>query len=136
MCPRSRSPRRRFPGSSAPGSPAAGRAYFITNGEPLLLWNWINELLEALGEPPVTKQVSLPAATALGACCEAAWKLLPLPGEPPMTRFIASELAKDHWFDLTAARRDLGYAPRISMAEGTAQLVARLQRAAAAPLPP
>ena len=120
---------------SRAGSPAAGRAYFITNGEPLLLWKWINELLEALGEPPVTKHVSLPAATALGAFCEAAWTLLPLPGEPPMTRFIASELAKDHWFDLTAARRDLGYAPRISMAEGTAQLVARLKRSAAAPLP-
>ena len=50
--------------------------------------------------------------------------------EPPMTRFIAAELAKDHWFDLSAARRDLGYAPRVTMAAGTAELVAHLRGSA------
>ena len=109
------------------GNPA-GRAYFITNGEPVVLWDWINGLLTALGEPPVTRKVSLRTASTLGAVCEAAWRVLPLRGEPPMTRFIAAELAKDHWFDLSAARRDLGYVPRISMAAGTAELVAWYQR--------
>jgi nucleoside-diphosphate-sugar epimerase len=108
--------------------PAAGRAYFITNGEPVVLWDWINGLLTALGEPVVKKHVSLGAASAIGAVCEAAWRVFPLKGEPPMTRFIAAELAKDHWFSLDAARRDLGYTPRISMAEGTAELVAALRR--------
>ncbi|HEY8931707.1 MAG TPA: hypothetical protein VIM44_00170, partial [Rariglobus sp.] len=109
---------------------AAGRAYFITNGEPVVLWDWINGLLAALGEPPVTKHVSLGTASAVGAVCEAAWRVLLMKGEPPMTRFIAAELAKDHWFSIEAARRDLGYAPRIDMAAGTAELVAalRLQR--------
>ena len=102
---------------------AAGRAYFVTNGEPVLLWDWINELLNALGLPPVTRRVSLRTARTLGAVCEAVWRVLPVATEPPMTRFIAAELAKDHWFDITAARRDLGYAPRISMSEGTAELV-------------
>ena len=92
-----------------------------------MLWDWINGLLRALGEPPVTKKLSLGVASALGAICEAAWKVLPVQGEPPMTRFVATELAKDHWFDLSAARRDLGYAPRISMAAGTAALVAWYQ---------
>jgi len=41
-----------------------------------------------------------------------------------MTRFIAKELATDHWFSLDAAKRDLNYAPRVSMAEGTAELIA------------
>lgn len=112
----------------APGSRAGGRAYFITNGEPVALWDWINDLLAALGQARVEKRVSLAAATALGAACEAAWGALRLRGEPPMTRFIASELAKDHWFDISAARRDLGYAPRIGMAQGTAELVAWLRR--------
>lgn len=107
---------------------AAGRAYFITNGEPVILWDWINGLLTALGEPPVTKKISLRTATTAGAVCETLWRLLPLKGEPPMTRFIAAELAKDHWFDLAAARRDLGYTPRITMAAGTAELVASLKR--------
>ena len=104
-----------------------GQAYFITNGEPVYLWAWINELLVALGEPPLTKKISLRTASVLGALCESAWRFLPLRGEPPMTRFVAAELAKDHWFDLTAARRDLGYTPRITMAAGTAELVASLR---------
>jgi nucleoside-diphosphate-sugar epimerase len=111
-----------------PGSPAGGRAYFITNGEPVVLWDWVNGLLASLVEAPVTKKISLGAASAVGLACEAAWSLLPVPGEPPMTRFVAAELAKDHWFNITAARRDLGYAPSIGMAQGTAELVEWLKR--------
>ena len=70
------------------------------------------------------------AASAIGAVCETLWRVLPVNSEPPMTRFVAAELAKDHWFDLTAARRDLGYAPRVTMAAGTAELVAHLRDAA------
>jgi nucleoside-diphosphate-sugar epimerase len=122
----------------APPSPAAGKAYFITNGEPVVLWDWINDLLRALDIPPVTKHLSLGAATVVGGLCEALWRMLPLGGEPPITRFVAKELATDHWFDISAARRDLGYGPRVSMAAGTAELVASLtlkaRDPAAAPL--
>jgi nucleoside-diphosphate-sugar epimerase len=107
---------------------AGGRAYFITNGEPVNLWRWVDELLIALGRPALpARRVPLPVASALGGVCELAWKLLRRPGEPPMTRFVAAELAKHHWFNLAAARRDLGYAPRVSMAAGTAELVAHLR---------
>jgi nucleoside-diphosphate-sugar epimerase len=112
---------------SQPPRPAAGRAFFITNGEPVALWDWINNLLRGLGEPPINKKVSLGAASLVGAGCEFLWRALPLQGEPPMTRFVAAELAKDHWFDITAARRDLGYAPRVTMAAGTAELIDYLQ---------
>jgi 2-alkyl-3-oxoalkanoate reductase len=107
----------------------SGRAYFITNGEPVVLWDWINGLLESLGEAAVTARISLSAAAAIGAACELAWRTLHLRGEPPMTRFVAAELAKDHWFNIGAARRDLGYSPRISMSQGTAELVAHLKQA-------
>ncbi len=63
-------------------APAAGRAYFITNGEPVLLWEWIDQLLRALGEPAITKRISLPAARFVGAACELAWRILPVRGEP------------------------------------------------------
>ncbi len=109
-------------------APAAGRAYFITNGEPVVLWQWINDLLTALGEPPVTRHLPLGAARAIGGVCEMMWRVFSLSGEPPMTRFVADELAKDHWFSIEAARRDLGYVPRVSMAEGTAALVAHLRQ--------
>jgi nucleoside-diphosphate-sugar epimerase len=105
----------------------AGRAFFVTNGEPVVLWDWINGLLRGLGERPVTRRVSLRLASAIGAMGEVWWKTLKLQGEPPLTRFVAAELAKDHWFDITAARQVLGYAPRISMAEGTAELIASLR---------
>lgn len=108
-------------------SPAAGRAYFITNGEPVVLWDWVNELLTGLGESPVTRRISLPLASSIGGVCELLWRILPVSGEPPMTRFIAAELAKDHWFSIAAASRDLGYVPRVSMKEGTARLVAELK---------
>ncbi len=104
----------------------AGKAYFITNAEPIIMWQWINKLLIALGEPAITRQISLSTASRIGSVCETLWHLLPLRSEPPMTRFIANELAKNHWFDPAAAQRDLGYTPRISMAMGTAQLIAHL----------
>jgi len=108
----------------------AGRAFFISNDEPVALWDWVNQLLTALGERPISQHISLRAASAVGATCETLWRLLPLSGEPPMTRFVAAELAKDHWFNITAAKRDLNYAPRVSMAKGTAELVEHLKRTA------
>jgi len=104
-----------------------GKAYFITNGEPIVLWDWINELLRGVGEPVITKHVSLSTATFAGGVLETLWRILPLKGEPPMTRFIAKEMATDHWFNISAARRDLGYNPGVTMADGTAELIALLR---------
>ena len=111
-----------------PSAPAAGRAYFITNSEPVALWPWINDLLLRLGAMPIHRRVSRRAAIAAGAVCEALWTLFPLDGEPPMTRFAAKELATDHWFSIEAARRDLGYEPRVAMAAGLEEYIALLRR--------
>jgi nucleoside-diphosphate-sugar epimerase len=51
-------------------------------------------------------------------------------GDPPMTRFLARQLATAHWFDITAARRDLGYVPRVPLEEGFVRLAASLRTAA------
>jgi len=110
-------------------STVGGKAYFITNDEPVLLWEWINELLRRLGEPEIKKHVSLGAAGLAGGVMETLWRILPLKGEPPMTRFVAKEMATDHWFDVSAARRALGYRPRVSMAEGTLELAAQYNAA-------
>ncbi len=107
---------------------AEGKAYFITNGEPVVLWDWINGLLGALGEPLIKKHIPLSAALVAGALCESVWKLFSIKGEPPMTRFVASELAKDHWFSLDAARQDLCYTPRISMEAGTEEIIHILRK--------
>jgi nucleoside-diphosphate-sugar epimerase len=108
----------------APGAPLAGKAYFITNGEPLPLWEMVNRILAAAGVPPVTRSISPGAACAVGALCERCWRALRLSGEPPMTYFVAKELSTAHWFDISAARRDLGYQPGISVDEGLKRLKA------------
>lgn len=103
-----------------PRSANSGKAYFITDGAPVNLWRWVQDLLLALGEGPIRRSLPRGLAYSLGALLEAAWTLLPLQGEPPMTRFVANELASSHWYDLRAAERDLGYhpviAPEIAMA--------------------
>jgi 2-alkyl-3-oxoalkanoate reductase len=103
-------------------SPVAGKAYFISQGEPVNCWQWIDEILALVNLPPVGKSMSLKTAWRIGAACEAAYRLLRLKGEPPMTRFLAAQLATSHWFDISAARRDLGYEPRVSTAEGMLRL--------------
>jgi nucleoside-diphosphate-sugar epimerase len=105
-----------------PGSAVAGRAYFISNGEPLPLWDLVNRVLAAARLPPVTRTVPARLAWLGGALCDLAWGVFRPDREPPMTRFLAHELATAHWFDTGAARRDLGYEPRVSIDEGMARL--------------
>jgi len=100
----------------------SGRIYFLSQGEPNGAWDMINAILRAAGRPPVNGAVPYPLARLLGAVCELAFKIFRLPGEPPMTRFVADALAKSHWFDIQAARRDLGYVPHVSLAEGLKRL--------------
>jgi nucleoside-diphosphate-sugar epimerase len=111
-----------------PDAPHGGRAYFLADDGPVALWDWLNELFAGVGLPPLTRRVPLPAALAVGAICEAAWTLLPLPGEPPMTRFIARNLATTAWYRLDEAREDFGYAPPVSGADGLARTLAALRR--------
>ena len=109
------------------GTPPAGKAYFLSNGEPVELWPFIDRVLKEAGAPPVTKSVSAWKARLAGRVMEVLYWLLPLPGEPPMTRFVASQMSTSHWYDISAARRDLGYDPKVSVEEGLKRLGERLR---------
>ena len=106
---------------------AAGRAYFISNGEPANLWRLIDRILAEAGLPPVRRSLPAPLAVALGAVVGAVHEWLQRPGEPRLTRFLAEELSTSHWFDIGAARRELGYAPAVSLEEGLRRLGAWLR---------
>ncbi len=100
----------------------SGRVYFITNGEPRPMWDIINGILEAGGLPPITRALPHRVVWCIGAVMEFVYTLFCLPGEPKMTRFVADELATVHWFDISAAKRDLGYEPLVSIDEGLRRL--------------
>jgi nucleoside-diphosphate-sugar epimerase len=114
-----------------PDSPIAGKAYFLSQGEPVNLWDFINRVLAVAGLPPVTKSISFRKALFAGAVLENFYKLFRLRSEPPMTRFVARQLASSHWFDVSAARRDLGYEPIVSVEEGLRRLGESLANASA-----
>ena len=100
----------------------SGRVYFISQDQPIALWEMINRILAAGGLPPITRTVSPAVAYAMGAICEGLFKMLRIRQEPPMTRFVARELATSHWFNIQAAKSDLGYAPLVSTDEGLKRL--------------
>ncbi len=105
-----------------PGARCAGRAYFISNGDPWPLKKIVNGILGAAGLPPEERTVPLGFALAAGAVFETVERVAPFKNGPPMTRFIARNFATAHWFDISAARRDLGYEPKVSITDGLENL--------------
>lgn len=101
---------------------AAGRAYFISNGEPIAIREIVNGIVRAAGLPPIAKHVPRSLAVAIGGAFELVYKVLQIRNEPRLTRFVAEELSSSHWFDISAARQELGYAPKVTIAEGLERL--------------
>ena len=111
----------------SPQSAVAGQAYFISQGEPVNYWNWINDIIRMAGLAPVEKAISLRAAWQIGVLLESAHWLLHIRTEPRMTRFLAAQLGRSHYFDIQKARNDFGYTPKISNDDGMKMLAAALQ---------
>lgn len=112
----------------APGSPIAGRAYFITQDDPRPIGETLAMWLAAAGLPPPRRRLPVPVARAAAGVLEAGYGLLGVRAEPPLTRFLVQHLTTAHWFDISAARRDLGYRPRVGTAQGWELLRSHLAR--------
>jgi nucleoside-diphosphate-sugar epimerase len=101
-----------------------GNAYFISSGQPIPLWEMIDHLLVAAGEPKVARSVSPGAAFLAGWVFEKLHTILGREDEPRMTRWVARVMTTAHWFDISAAKNDFGYSPSVSLDDGLARLAA------------
>ncbi len=108
--------------SLTPGAACCGKAYFITNGEPRPIKEIIDRMVGAAGLAPVEKSIPMGVAVVAGRTLELAHRLFAPSKEPMMTAFLARQLGTAHWFDISAARRDLGYEPAVSLDEGFKRL--------------
>lgn len=114
---------------------AYGAAYVVTNGEPRPVRELIEQICAANGVPLPRLRVPAALARGVGAGLDAAWAHLPLPGEPPLTRFVAEQLSTAHWFDQRRTRQALRWEPRVSVDEGIARLAAHAGVPWTAPAP-
>jgi len=105
-----------------PKATCIGKAYFISNDQPITMATMLNNILHCVDLPPVTKRVPSAVAYAVGTTLECFYKILNIKKEPIMTRFVARQLSTSHYFDISAAKKDLGYTPLISIEEGMKQL--------------
>ena len=110
------------------GSPIAGKAYFVTQGDPITVEHLVNSWLKAGGFPPETRRMPLGLAQFLATSLETIYQTLGLQREPPVTRIGVEMLTTAQWFNTDAARRDLGYTPTVSLAEGFVRLSQHLAR--------
>jgi nucleoside-diphosphate-sugar epimerase len=99
-----------------------GKVFFITNGQPIRVWDFINSILKSAGLPPVQKYISKNLALIVAWILEKMHQLLHLKSEPYITRFAIHELCTHHWFNISAAKKLLDYSPRINFEEGERSL--------------
>ena len=99
-----------------------GRAYFVTDGQPVVFRDFVGDLISTQGVTPPQRSVPTWVARALAAGGETAWKLLPLPGAPPLTRFASWIASRECTLDDHRARVELGYAPVTSREKGMREL--------------
>ena len=101
---------------------AAGKAYFLSNDEPITMAAMLNKILACADLPEVSKRVPAGLAYAVGVVLESVYGVLGKTEEPMMTRFVAKQLSTSHYFDISAAKTDFGYSPIISIDQGMVKL--------------
>lgn len=109
------------------GAQVAGKAYFISDGEPVVLWDFLADVFERLGLPPLRRSVPFGVAYAVGGLLEGAHRAFGITSEPRMTRFAAQQVATSHWYDMEPARQELGYEPVVSRVAALEATIADLR---------
>ncbi|MCW3028601.1 MAG: hypothetical protein JWN81_1812 [Solirubrobacterales bacterium] len=99
-----------------------GNVYFVTDGEPVVFREFVSELLASQGVAAPSRSIPAWAGSALASAGEASWRVLPLPGRPPLTRFTYWVTSQECTIRIDKAREQLGYAPVKSIADGLAEL--------------
>lgn len=104
----------------APGAEISGKAYFVTNGEPMPFWDFVSRVLERMSLPPIRGKVPHQLVYAIAALKEGFEALRggEVSPEDGLTRFAIRYMCTHHYFSIERARRELGYEPRVSVAEG------------------
>jgi nucleoside-diphosphate-sugar epimerase len=99
-----------------------GEVYFVTDGEPVVFREFVTELLVSQGVAAPTRSLPTPVAGALASVGEEAWRHLPLPGRPPLTRFAYWVSSQECTINIEKAREQLGYEPVRKIPDGLAEL--------------
>jgi 2-alkyl-3-oxoalkanoate reductase len=103
-----------------------GKAYFVGQEKPVALWDFINRILAHYNVKTVQKSISFKKAYTLGSLAEKAFSFFNIYHlDPPMTRFVAMQLAMSHYFDHTPAKQELGYEPIIGLDDCLKDLVVK-----------
>ena len=104
------------------GAEVSGRAYFVSGDERIGLWTMVDRMLGTAGLPALERSVPAALAAFLAYIIEGVHRLFSLPGEPRITRFVVQQVTHARWFDVSAARRELGYEPKVTIDEGMRRL--------------
>jgi 2-alkyl-3-oxoalkanoate reductase len=100
----------------------AGKAYFLSQDEPIAVDDFMNRLVACGGLGPVTKRINPSVARFAGWCIQKVYRTFRLKKEPPFDLFIAKQLSSSHWYDISAAKRDFGFLPELTIEEGMERL--------------
>jgi len=95
-----------------------GKKYNISNGEPVKIWKLVERICSELNLPYPKRKISCQTANMAASVLEMIYTLIPTHPEPPLTRVSVSMMANSTTLDISAAKQELGYQPKVSVDEG------------------